>query len=324
MVTIINEGASMDKFLTTEQVAQRLNIHQNTVLRHIKDGILPATKVGKMYRIKESALAALVGETPHPIDQAMVIAVSNQKGGVSKTTTAVNLATALSRHGKRVLLVDLDPQGGCAVCLGMDTSSLNRTVYNVLVDQQGEMSKVIKPTAYGFDLAPSNIDLAGAEVELKQMLAQESILRRRLEPTLNNYDFIIIDTPPSLGILTVNALTAAHQVLIPVACEFMALRGLAMLLDTIRSVQAVTNPNLKILGMLATKYDVRTVNSKEVYEYLEAFSRKHGIKLFNEYIKHSVRFVEAPSEGRPLIVIHPELEGAKAYNQVAEEIIYGK
>jgi chromosome partitioning protein len=314
----------MDKFLTTDQVAARLNVHQNTVLRYIKEGILPASKVGKMYRIKESTLAALIGETPQKQEGALIFACANQKGGVSKTTTAVNLATSLAGLGKRVLLVDLDPQGGCAVSLGIDTSSLNKTIYNVLVQNDVELQSVVKPTQYGFDLAPSNIDLAGAEVELKQMLAQESVLRRKMEPIRGEYDYVILDTPPSLGILTVNALTASDQVLIPVACEYMALRGLAMLLDTIQNVQAVTNPKLKIMGILATKYDVRTANSKEIYEYLEQFSKKQGIKLFNEYIKHSVRFMEAPAQGTPLVTMLPDLEGAKAYQQVAEEIVYGK
>ena len=320
---MINESPTMDKLLTTEQVAQRLNIHQNTVLRHIKEGLLPATKVGKQYRIKESALTALIGEAPRPKDRALVFALSNQKGGVSKTTSSVNLATALASEGKKVLLIDLDPQGGCAVCLGIDTSSLNRTIYNVLVEDT-EIEKVIKPTPYGFDLAPSNIDLAGAEVELKNMLAQESVLKRSLSPILDSYTYIILDTPPSLGILTVNALTAADEVLIPVACEYMALRGLAMLLDTIRNVQAVTNPSLKIMGILATKYDRRTINSREIYEYLEQFSQKHDIKLFNEYIKHSVRFMEAPVSGRPFVELFPDLEGAKAYRQVAQEIIHAR
>lgn len=314
----------MDKFLTTDEAATRLKVHMTTVFRFIKDGTLPATKVGRSYRIKETDVEALLGVPKRPTNEALVVAVANQKGGVSKTTTAVNVATALGGHGKRVLLIDLDPQGGCAVCLGMDTSSLSKTIYNVLVEDDYPMTKVIKPTAYTFDLAPSNIDLAGAEVELKQILAQESVLRRKLEPVLSQYDYIIIDTPPSLGILTVNALTAAREVLIPVACEYMALRGLAMLLGTIRSVQRVTNPDLHIMGILATKYDSRTLNSPEIYEYLEDFSRKQDIKLFNEYIKHSVRFMEAPTVGRPLVELHPDIEGAKAYQQVAEEIIYGK
>src|SRR3954454_5031643 len=216
----------MDKFLTTEEVAERLHLHQNTVIRYIRDGKLPAVKVGKSYRIRDTSLAVLTGEKDPEDAAARIISVSNQKGGVAKTTTAVNLAACLGANSKRVLLIDLDPQGGCAVCLGMDTSSLNKTIYDVLVGPSVELGKVIMKTSFGFDLAPSNIDLAGAEVELKQALAQESVLKRRLEPVVGTYDYIIIDTPPSLGVLTVNALTASRYVLIPVATEYMALRGL--------------------------------------------------------------------------------------------------
>jgi chromosome partitioning protein len=313
----------MDKFLTTEQVATKLHLHQNTVIRYIREGKLSASKVGNAYRIKESVLAAFVGDT-EPIDStARVIAVSNQKGGVAKTTTSVNLAACLGMQDKKVLLIDLDPQGGCAVCIGIDTSSLQRTIYDVLVNGSMDILKVVMNTSYGFALAPSNIDLAGAEVELKQVLAQESVLKRRLQSITDQYDYIIIDTPPSLGILTVNALTAANSVLIPIASEYMALRGLKMLLDTIDNVRSVTNPALKILGILATRYDTRTVNSREVYDYLSEFCDREGIKLFNQVIKQSVRFTEAPNVGKPLVHLLPELDGAKAYQQVAEEILHG-
>jgi chromosome partitioning protein len=314
----------MTNYLTTEQVASRLSLHQNTVIRYIRDKKLPATKVGKAYRIRESDLTAFLGEPSLPPGVAKVICIANQKGGVAKTTTSVNLAAALAQEGKRVLLIDLDPQAGCAACLGIDTSSFQRTIYNVLVkDSPTDLRKVITPTDFGFDLAPSNIDLAGAEVELRNILAQETVLKRRLGPTSADYDYIILDTPPSLSLLTVNALTAAHFVLVPVACEPMALRGLNRLLDSIEDVQALTNPDLRIMGIVTTRYDSRTLNSREVHEYLVKLTDEHGFKLFNPVVKEMVRVKEAPNSGIPVVLQHPDLDSARAYLQIAKEISNG-
>ena len=314
----------MDNYLTTEQVATRLKLHQNTVIRWIRDGRLPAQKVGKSYRIRESVVADLMGETGEsPGRGATIICVANQKGGVAKTTTAVNLASCLAEEGKRVLLIDLDPQGGCAVCLGIDTSSFQRTIYNVLLDPNTDLAKVVVPTKFGFDLAPSNIDLAGAEVELREVLAQETVLKRNLAGAIDKYDYVLIDTPPSLSILTANALTAAHYVLVPVSCEHMTLRALTRLFDMVRDVRAATNPGLQFLGIVLTKYDARTLNSREVHEYITELSDRMGIKLFNSVIKETVRFKEAPNAGTPLVNLHPDLDVAQAYRQVAKEIAYG-
>lgn len=253
----------------------------------------------------------------------MILTVANQKGGVAKTTTSVNLAACFAEQGKRTLLVDMDPQGGDAVCLGMDTTVLERSIYDALVKPGIAVSDVLVNTNFGFDLAPANIDLAGAEIELKQALAAETVLQRRLRPLHEQYDVIVIDTPPSLGILTVNSLTAATEILIPIACEYMALRGLRMLLDTVESVREVTNPNLHILGILATRYDARTVNGREVYQYLGEFAEREGLRLFPYVIRQSVRFIEAPGYQTPLVLWRQNVDGAKQYRNVAREIING-
>ena len=176
------------------------------------------------------------------------------------------------------------------------------------------------PVEFGFDLLPANTELAGAEVELRRMLAMETILRRKLAALGDAYDYIVIDTPPSLGILTVNALTAATSALIPIACEYMALRGFADLLETIDNVRGVLNPDLRILGVLGTRFDARTTHQREVYDYLKNYCAEHDLRLFDPPIKASTRFTEAPTHHIPLVLLHKDLEGARAYYQLAEEI----
>ena len=305
-------------FLTTEQAAKLLNVHPNTILRWIKDGKLPSSKIGQQYRIPREAIENRVSKVG---SRTRIIAVANQKGGVAKTTTTLNLAAGLGNKGKKVLVIDLDPQGGCAVSLGVSTDSLNKTVYTVLTNDNTGLKDVIIKTSHGFDLAPSNIDLAGAEVELKQMMAAEQILKHNLDEIVDRYDYILFDCPPSLGMLTINALTAANEILIPMSMEFLALRGLDMLAQTVSRIRSITNPDLTYLGILATKYDRRTLNSQEIFEALQKASKNAGIRMFNTFITSSVRFTESPNSKAPLILVDAEHEGSKAYAQVVEEII---
>lgn len=312
-----------ETWLTISQITARLQLHPNTIARYIREGRLKGSKVGKVYRVREQDLLAFMEQftASDRATGARVIVVANQKGGVAKTTTAVNLAAALGDQlGKRVLLIDLDPQAGCALCIGLDTANLKKSVYNALVESSTTLSSVITPTSFHFDLAPSNIDLAAAELRLKELLAREFVLRRKLEPLLSRYDFIIIDTPPTLGMLTINALSAARFVLIPLACQYMALRGLDTLLGTINQIRSDLNPELGLLGILATKYDTRTVHSREVLEFLTQLCAEQHLRLFQAPIKASVRFHEAPNERTPLVLLHPEHDGAHAYLDLAKEV----
>lgn len=305
-------------FLTTEEAAQLLNVHINTIVRWIKDGKLPSSKIGREYRIPREAIENRIQGAR---SGTRVLAVINQKGGVAKTTTVLNLAAGMGQLDKRVLVVDLDPQGGCATSLGVPTDSLNKTVYNVLMSDDVGLTNIIMHTKHGFHLAPSNIDLAGAEIELKQLLAAEQVLRRNLADVIEDYDFILLDCPPSLGMLTINALTTANELLIPMSMELLALRGLDMLAKTVSKIRSVTNPDLSYLGVLATKYDRRTLNSQEVFEALQKACKDAGIHMFNTFITNSVRFTESPSSKAPLVLVDPEHEGSKAYRSVVDEII---
>jgi len=314
------EQYTLPAYLPTEEAAKLLNVHINTIVRWIKTGALPSSRIGREYRIPKEAIENRVNRTPLG---TRIIAVANQKGGVAKTTTTLNLAAGIAQRGKRVLIVDLDPQGGSGVSIGIATDALNKTVYNVLIDDEIGFSDIISKTKFGFDIAPSNIDLAGAEIELKQLLASEQVLKRKLEEVIESYDFILLDCPPSLGMLTVNALTAAKEVFIPMAMEDLALRGLEMLAKTITKIRAITNPDLHYLGILATKYDRTTLNSKEMFEALTAAAQNAGIKLFNAYIPDTVRFKESPRYKTPLIIEQPNHEGSQAYMTVVEDIIHG-
>jgi chromosome partitioning protein len=250
---------------------------------------------------------------------ARVIAMCNQKGGVGKTTTTINLAAALAEYGRRVLIVDFDPQGAASVGLGVNPHELDRTVYDLLVDRNAQIHELIRPTEVeGLDVLPANIDLSAAEVQLVSEVARESILSRVLRPVLDEYDVVLIDCQPSLGLLTVNALTAAHGVLIPLECEFFALRGVALLVETIEKVRDRLNPRLEVDGILATMYDPRTLHAREVVARVyEAF----GDTLLQTVIGRTVKFPDASVAAEPITTYAPTHAGAHAYRQLARELV---
>lgn len=247
-----------------------------------------------------------------------VIAVANQKGGVGKTTTTLNLGAALSELGKKVLLVDADPQGNLGVSLGIKVEDLEKTLYDVLINPEvTPINSVIIKTPFGFDIVPSNIDLSGAEVELMDEVGREYILKEALKPVRGIYDYIIIDCPPSLGLLVINALTAADLVIIPVQTEFLAMRGIKHLQKTIFKVQRRTNPKLKV-RLLSTMFDARTTHSKDV---LEEIREIFGGQVYETVIKRTIKFADASVAGMPILFYESKSEGAKAYRALAEEVI---
>ncbi len=259
---------------------------------------------------------------PAPLDShgpARVIAMCNQKGGVGKTTTTINLGAALAEYGRRVLLVDFDPQGSLSVGLGVNPHELDTTVYNLLMERGVALEEVLlKTNVPGLDLLPGNIDLSAAEVQLVTEVAREQVLARALEPVLADYDVVLIDCQPSLGLLTVNALTAAHGVIVPLECEFFALRGVALLVDTINKVQERLNRGLRVDGILATMYDARTLHGREVLaRVVDAF----GDVVFHTVITRTVRFPETTVAGEPITTYAPSSPGATAYRQLAKEVL---
>ncbi len=250
---------------------------------------------------------------------ARIISLCNQKGGVGKTTSTINLGAALAEFGRRVLLVDFDPQGALSVGLGVQPHQLDRTAYNLLMERGTTVDEILlKTPVAGLDLLPSNIDLSAAEVQLVGEVAREQTLARALAPVVDDYDFVLIDCQPSLGLLTVNALTASHGVIIPLECEFFSLRGVALLMETIEKVRERLNPHLKLEGILATMYDGRTLHSRDVYaRVVEAF----GDAVFDTVIARTVRFPETTIAGEPITTWAPTSAGALAYRNLAREVL---
>ncbi|MDT4981681.1 MAG: chromosome partitioning protein, partial [Pseudonocardiales bacterium] len=259
---------------------------------------------------------------PTPLDHhgpARIIALCNQKGGVGKTTSTINLGAALAEVGRRVLLVDFDPQGALSVGLGVQPHQLDRTAYNLLMERDVSVDDILlKTSVAGMDLLPSNIDLSAAEVQLVGEVAREQTLARALTAVVEDYDYVLIDCQPSLGLLTVNALTAAHGVIIPLECEFFSLRGVALLIDTVEKVRERLNPQLKLDGILATMYDGRTLHGREVFaRVVEAF----GDDVFDTVISRTVRFPETTVAGEPITTWAPTSAGATAYRNLAREVL---
>lgn len=251
---------------------------------------------------------------------ARVIAVVNQKGGVGKSTTAVNLGAYLALEGKRVLVIDIDPQGNASSGLGVDKGKIRAGMYSVLIEGE-RLERIIQQTdVEGLDIAPATIELAGAEIELVSTISREFRLKRALEPMLGRYDYVIIDAPPSLGLLTVNGLTAANSVLVPIQCEYYALEGLSQLVSTIAMVQEHLNPELEWEGVVMTMYDARTNLSQQVIQDVKTYFQ-NKVRVYNSIIPRNVRLGEAPSFGQPIALYDDKSKGALAYASLAREVL---
>lgn len=247
-----------------------------------------------------------------------IIAIANQKGGVGKTTTAVNLSSCLAYKGKKVLIVDIDPQGNTTSGLGIEKRSVGKSVYDVLINEDSIQNVILDTPVENLEICPSNIKLAGAEVELVNLISRETRMKEALSPIKDLYDYIIIDCPPSLGLLTINSLTAANTILVPIQCEYYALEGLSQLMSTVKLVQKHLNPSLDVEGVVLTMFDARTNLSIQVVEEVKKYFKN---KVYRTIIPRNVKLSEAPSFGLPIILYDPKSKGAECYLELAEEVI---
>jgi len=249
---------------------------------------------------------------------AKVIAIANQKGGVGKTTTAVNLSSCLAYKGKKVVIIDIDPQGNTTSGLGIEKKNIEKSIYDVIINEVNIEETLIKTVVDNLYICPSNIQLVGAEVELVSVISRETRMKYAIEDIREKYDFIIIDCPPSLGLLTLNALTASDTILVPIQCEYYALEGLSQLMNTVKLVQRHLNPTLDVEGVVLTMFDARTNLSIQVVEDVKKYFRN---KVYRTVIPRNVRLSEAPSYGLPIILYDPKSKGAECYLELAQEVI---
>lgn len=307
------QASQEDELLEGSQTADSFDIENaEVVMRDPSAGIEDRSEVRPIKTYDEKF------PVKHVVGQTKIIAIINQKGGVGKSTTAINLSAALGEMGKQVLLVDLDPQGNSSSGLGIEKSAVRNCVYDVLLNDVPIEEAIIPDICEGLDVVPATINLAGAEVELVSEMARENRLKDAVGLMRGRYDYIFIDCPPSLGLLTVNALVAADKLLIPIQCEFYALEGVTKLLESMKRVKTRLNPTLDIFGVLLTMYDNRTTLSKQVVDEVRGY---FGKVVFNTLIPRTVKLSEAPSFGQPITQYDPKGKGSISYIELAKEVI---
>ena len=298
-----------EEIVEDELIIDHIEVVERETVKPLAEQEVPPTPIKT---IKDKA------PVKHVVGQTKVMAIINQKGGVGKSTTAINLSAALGELGRQVLLVDLDPQGNSSSGLGIEKSQVHNCVYDVLLNDVAIEDVIIPDVGEGLDLVPATINLAGAEVELVSEMARENRLKDAVGSLRGKYDYVFIDCPPSLGLLTVNALVAADKLLIPIQCEFYALEGVTKLLDSMKRVKTRLNPTLDIFGVLLTMYDGRTTLSRQVVEEVRSY---FGKTVFTTLIPRTVKLSEAPSFGQPITQYDPSGKGAQSYVNLAKEVV---
>ena len=298
-----------EEIVEDELIIDHIEVVERETVKPLAEQEVPPTPIKT---IKDKA------PVKHVVGQTKVMAIINQKGGVGKSTTAINLSAALGELGKQVLLVDLDPQGNSSSGLGIEKSQVHNCVYDVLLNDVAIEDVIIPDVGEGLDLVPATINLAGAEVELVSEMARENRLKDAVGSLRGKYDYVFIDCPPSLGLLTVNALVAADKLLIPIQCEFYALEGVTKLLDSMKRVKTRLNPTLDIFGVLLTMYDGRTTLSRQVVEEVRSY---FGKTVFTTLIPRTVKLSEAPSFGQPITQYDPSGKGAQSYVNLPKEVV---